>query len=85
MKSKLFEVFYQIGGSWSLDRTKNQWVDLGVHNEACMTRSETSGVAGGAISLWVKRLDCQGLCGVISSLGYANSGSILFLYNDFLR
>ena len=32
---------------------RNQWVDLGIHTEACMTRPETCGAAGGAISMWV--------------------------------
>ena len=44
----------------TLDHTKKQWVDLGIHTEACMTRPETCGAAGGAISVWVKIRDCHG-------------------------
>ena len=42
----------------STNHSLNQWVDLGVHTEACMTRPDTRGEAGGAISLWVNISDC---------------------------
>ena len=52
----------------TLDITKSQWVDLGYHTEACMTQPETCGAAGGALSLWVNLIDCNGdRPGIISS------------------
>ena len=70
---------YQVNFAWSLDRTKNQWVDLGVHTEACITRPETCGAAGGAISLWMNVIDCtDGADGIVSS--HAGSGSGFFIY-----
>ena len=62
---------YQVNSAVSLDRTRNQWVDLGIHSEACMTRPETCGTAGGAISLWVKVIDCPRYAGIIPSLDYS--------------
>ena len=56
----------QVNNTLTLDRTKRQWVHLGIHTEACMTRPETCGAAGGAISLWVRVTDCDD--GIISSL-----------------
>ena len=56
----------------------NQWIDLGVHTEACMTLPETCGAAGGAISLWFRVYDCTGLCGFVSSQGDGTSGSRLY-------
>ena len=31
-----------------------QWVDLGIRTEACVTRPDTCGAAGGAISKWLR-------------------------------
>ena len=31
-----------------------EWIDLGVHYEACMTDPQTCGAAGGAISIWLR-------------------------------
>ena len=42
----------QVNSALALDHTQRQWVDLGIHTEACMTRPDTCGSAGGAISLW---------------------------------
>ena len=44
----------------TLDHREKQWVDLGIHTEACMTRPETCGAAGGAISLWMNLNECSG-------------------------
>ena len=38
----------------SLNHTRSQWVDLGILQEACMPRLETSGVAGGAVVFWMR-------------------------------
>ena len=61
----------------TLDRTPRQWVDLGIHTEACMTRPETCGGAGGAISLWVNVIHCPGMCGIVSSHQVGKTGSII--------
>ena len=46
--------FHQVNHGISLDHTRNQWVDLGILEEACITRPETCGTAGGAVALWMK-------------------------------
>ena len=60
--------FPQVNNALIVDRTKNQWVDLGIHTEACMTRPETCGAEGGAISLWIRVIDCPNIGGLVSSL-----------------
>ena len=40
----------------SLNRSREQWIDLGVHHGACMIDPETCGPDGGAISMWMKVL-----------------------------
>ena len=71
---------YQVNKALILDRTKSEWIDLGIHTEACMTRPETCGAAGGAISLWAKMIDCPSSAGIVSSY---NSGTGLFIFcND---
>ena len=43
--------------SVSLNKTFEQWVDLGVLPEACITRPETCSAAGAALSFWIKVTD----------------------------
>ena len=62
-----------------------QWVDIGIHTEACMTRPETCGAAGGAISLWVNVTDCAPGGGILSSLTDGTSGSLIFCQGTYLR
>ena len=52
-----------MGDAVSTNQSLLQWIELGVHTEACMTRPETCGAAGGAISLWVKLIEnnCIGI------------------------
>ena len=69
------EMFYQANLGWILDHTKNQWVDLGIHTEACMAQPDTYDQDGGAISLWVNMLECGTECGIISSIAYRTTGS----------
>ena len=57
---------------------KRQWVDLGIHNEACMIRPETCDAAGGAISVWIKLNDCGNWCGIISSFSGSATGFELY-------
>ena len=54
---------YAVSTSVSL----SQWVDLGIQTEACMTQPKTCGAAGGAVSFWVRLLDCPGLAGIITT------------------
>ena len=63
-----------------MDRTKRQWIDLGVHTEACMTQPETCGSAGGAVSFWINIVNCtefQYLGGLITT---RNSGPGLSIF-----
>ena len=57
----------------TLNHTMSLWVDLGNHAEACMTRPETCGTAGGAFSIWVKVIESSSYTGILSS--YRASGS----------
>ena len=44
-----------------------QWIDLGVHPEVCLVNRYSCGVVGGAMSLWVKLIDCPELGGIITT------------------
>ena len=61
-------VSFQVNNAVVTDRSRSQWIDLGVHTEACITRPETCGPAGGAVSFWVKLVatDCNDINSVIS-------------------
>ena len=76
--------YIKVNSALTLDHTKSQWVDLGIHTEVCMSLPETCGAAGGAISAWVKMGDCSGVCGIISSYGY-NTGSVIYGVYDDIR
>ena len=41
----------------STNHLLNQWLDLGIHTEACMTRPDTC-LEGGAISVWMNISGC---------------------------
>ena len=60
-------LLYQVNSAWNLDRSKSQWVDLGIHTEACMTHPEACGAAGGAISLWLKIVESERWSRIVSS------------------
>ena len=51
----------------SSDRAVGRWIDLGIHNEACMVQPDTCGEKGGAVSLWHRVLSCPGFGGIVSS------------------
>ena len=74
---------YQVNNALTLDHTR-QWVDLGIHTEACMTRPETC-TSGGAISVWVKVIACNG-DGIISShsSGIASTGLVIACYDTYI-
>ena len=52
-----------------LNKSKRQWIDLGLHPEACLTQRYGCGVAGGAISLWLKLIECGGIITTRTRLG----------------
>ena len=65
----------------TLNHTKKQWVDLGIHTESCMTGPETCGAAGGVISVWVNAIECPDVCGILSTdRASRSSGSVIILY-----
>ena len=57
----------QVGNAVSTDRFRVQWIDLGIHTEACMTRPETCGAADGAISMWLKITNCSYYGGILQT------------------
>ena len=50
-----------------------------------MTHPETCGAAGGAISLWVKAINCLGVNGIFSSFSDGSTGFIMDCVSDTLR
>ena len=77
-------ICYQVNNAWTVDRTKRQWVDLGIDTEACMTLPETCGAAGGAISLWMNVIDCQWFGGTVSSLKSGTTGSMIYCRSSYI-
>ena len=51
----------------STNASRSQWIDLGIQAEACMTRPQTCGEAGGAVSMWVKVINCPVGHGIIGT------------------
>ena len=65
---------------------KRQWIDLSVQTRDCMTRPETCGAAGGAISLWLKVHECHNSGGIITTRENADStGFSIYCKNDKIR
>ena len=79
------EFFNQVNGALNLDHTLEQWVDLGIHTEACMTRPQTCDAAGGAISVWVNGITCLSFGGIISSQAYGSSGTNIYCSSFEIR
>ena len=75
---ELFRTVYiviQMNLALRLNRTLEQWVDLGIHTAACMIRPETCGAAGGAISVWMNMTDCYyRSSGVFATRSESSSG-----------
>ena len=77
----------QVNSALALDHMKRQWVDLGIHTEACMTRPETCGEAGGAISLWINVIECEDAA-FISTLAFTDrlsTASVIYCYVDEIQ
>ena len=72
----------------STNGSLNQWIDLGIHTETCVTKPETCGAAGGAISVWMNIVDCPQfpVSGVISTRpSSATTGSTIDCGNTNTR
>ena len=67
-------ILNQVNNAVATNISQAQWIDLGVHAEACMTRPETCGAAGGAVSFWMKLIDCNDFGGVISTVSLSETG-----------
>ena len=68
----------KINSALTLDATRSQWVDLGIHTEACMTQPETC-LEGGAISVWMSISGCSSehiYQGLITSHANTNSTGV---------
>ena len=63
---------FKINSAVSTNISLNQWIDLGIHTEACMTRPETCGAAGGAFSVWLRLVDCPHGAGIITTIDDLN-------------
>ena len=55
--------------------SQRQRINLGIHTEACMTRPQTCGAAGGAISVWLKVNECPPELGSMLSSRQTQSAS----------
>ena len=51
----------------STDHSRQQWIDLGVHTEACMT-TMTCGTDGGAVSMWLRVRRCDQYNGILTTV-----------------
>ena len=71
-------ILQQVNSALTLDETRNQLINVGIHTEACMTRPETCGAAGGAISLWVNQIECPLPGGIVSTRAFGSSGSLIY-------
>ena len=41
----------------NINKSKSQWIGLGFHPEVCLTQRYGCGVAGGAVSLWLRLIE----------------------------
>ena len=81
LKSKLF----QVNNGISTNLTENQWVDLGnLSAVACLPLPDSCGTAGGAMSVWIRILDCPDGTGIISSFDVM-TGFHVFCINQNTR
>ena len=64
----------QVNKAVRTKRTEKQWVNMGtISTLACFVIPNTCGSAGGALSVWMKILECSKETGVITSM---NTGEI---------
>ena len=80
------QIYLQVNYAVSINRSNSQWIDLGVHTEACMTRPETCGAAGGAVSLWLRLTDgCANNKGLLTTRPDSGSGFAVYCRMGDLR
>ena len=61
-------LLYQVGNAIKTNRALRQWVDLGdLSPFTCMTLPENCGPDGGALSAWIKLIDCPPGTGFLGS------------------
>ena len=85
---KIYWLWYnlsQVNKAISTDNAQRQWVSLGNLSVACLTKAQTCGSAGGALSVWIKLgATDYPTGGIISSFDYSE-GFQVFVYNNALR
>ena len=62
-----YHLYFQIYSAVSTDRSQNQWIDLGYHSNVCLTHRYGCGEAGGALSMWLRLIDCPARGGIITT------------------
>ena len=75
----IYFYFIQKGNGLSFNETKNRWVDLGFHTEACITKPDTC-TNGGAVAFWLKVTNGTREKGIISTRSKTDT-SFLYIYN----
>ena len=65
----------------STDRSKAQWIDLGIHTEACMTVPGTCGTSGGAVSVWYRMIHCSPVASIVTTMQNRTSGGSANYYS----
>ena len=45
----------------NINKSRSQWIDFGFHPEVCLTQRYGCGVAGGAVSLWLRLIEVGGI------------------------
>ena len=63
----------QVNKAVRTNLTEKQWVNMGTFSPlACFVIPTTCGAAGGALTVWMKILECPDETGVITSLNVSN-------------
>ena len=79
----MFKTCYQVNNACTVDREKGQWIDLGIHTDACMTNM-MCGSAGGAISLWINVIYCPSTGGIASSVQSGTTGLHIYCTSNIV-
>ena len=70
----------QVNSAVSTDRFAQQWINLGIYLEVCMTHPESCGASGGAISLWFRVID-GGIAGaVVTTVSNSSAGYHIYTF-----
>ena len=65
---------FKVNKALKTDRARSQWIDLGDLSAACITRPDTCGQEGAAVSFWLNLIECKEGGGVISTI---NTGLVV--------